>query len=81
MGSRGHKFRLKPFPIGNKLKKKEIKKIAKREKKNAKDIITVDNVEDPYGQRKPDHYVQEQQIFATDNQKEQLCTGNTWRVS
>ena len=81
MGSRGHKFRLKPFPIGNKLKKKEIKKIAKREKKNAKDIITVDHVEDPFGQNIPDHYVYEQQSFAMDNQKELLCTGNTWRVS
>ena len=81
MGSRGHKYRLKPLPIGNKLKKKDIKKIAKREKYNAKDIITVDNVEDPYGIKHPDHYVREQQNFAMDNQKELLCTGNTWRVS
>ena len=67
MGSRGHKYRLKPLPIGNKLKKKDIKKIAKREKYNAKDIITVDNVEDPYGIKHPDHYVREQQNFAMDN--------------
>ena len=63
------------------MKKKDIKKIAKREKYNAKDIITVDNVEDPYGIKHPDHYVREQQNFAMDNQKELLCTGNTWRVS
>ena len=63
------------------MKKKDIKKIAKREKNNAKDIITVDNVEDPYGIKHPDHYVREQQNFAMDNQKELLCTGNTWRVS
>ena len=80
-GSRGNKFRLSPKPIGDKLTKKEIKSIKRREKEWIKSVIREDEVEDPYGQRKADHYVEETHKHATDSQKELLCTGHTFRVN
>ena len=78
-GSRYGKMRLFPYPKGNKLSSKEAKKIAKREKKNKAEIIRKDEVEDPFGVTKPDHYIYEENLYRVDLQKEYLCTGKTFR--
>ena len=80
-GSRYGKLRLFTKPKGNSITSKEAKLIAKREKKNKSNIVRVDNVEDPYGLKTPDHYEREQHMFRTDFQKELLCSGQTFRVS
>jgi hypothetical protein len=49
--------------------------IAKREKRNTKEIIRTE----PDATEK-DHYKNEEAIFAVDLQKEILCTGKTFRV-
>ena len=71
---------MSPTPIGDKLTKKEIKSIKRKEKEWIKSVIREDHVEDPYGQRKADHYVVETHLHATDSQKELLCTGHSFRV-
>ena len=45
-----------------------------------KSVIREDDVEDPYGFKKADHYVVETHKFALDSQKELLCTGHSFRV-
>ena len=82
-GSRPDGKRYFTSPIGNKLTKKEVKKIAKNEKKLAEaEILRVDKVEDGvYGYRKEaDHYKVQEQNYKIDYQKELLCSGQSIRV-
>ena len=79
IGSRNNQVQLFPHPKGNKLSDKEVKNIKKRLKKNKSKITRVDNIEDPYGMKKSDHYQLEEHNFRIDLQKELLCTGKTFR--
>lgn len=80
-GSRTQNIRRFTYPVGNTLSKKEIKKIAKNEKKLAQTkLIREDKVEDPYtGSHLVDHYVAEEHNFKIDYQKEMLCAGQPFR--
>ena len=81
-GSRSQNIRRFTYPVGNTLSKKEVKKIAKNEKKLAKTkLIREDKVEDPFtGSHLVDHYVAEEHNFKIDYQKEMLCAGQPFRV-
>ncbi len=82
-GSRSPSRHLFTKPLGKKLTKEQRKMIKKREKKSQNlEILRTDEIEDPYNQRFPaDHYVNEDQKFKLDLQKEQLCRGQTFKVS
>ena len=82
-GSRAQGTRYFTSPVGYKLTKKEVKKIAKNEKKLAEaEMIRVDKLED--GVRgyatKADHYEFQEQNYKIDYQKELLCSGQPIRV-
>ena len=81
-GSRSQNIRRFTYPVGNTLSKKEVKKIAKNEKKLANTkLIREDKVEDPFtGSHLVDHYVAEEHNFKIDYQKEMLCAGQPFRV-
>ena len=80
-GSRANGVRHKTRPVGNKLTKKEVKQIAKREKQLAQaEMLREDKLEDPLGNKRPDHYEKDEQNYRIDYQKELLCAGYTFRV-
>ena len=81
-GSRAQGTRYFTSPLGNKLTKKEVKKIAKNEKKLAEaEMIRVDKLEDVRGYAtKADHYELQEQNYKIDYQKELLCSGQSIRV-
>ena len=81
-GSRAQGTRYFTSPLGNKLTKKEVKKIAKNEKKLAEaKMIRVDKLEDVRGYAtKADHYELQEQNYKIDYQKELLCSGQSIRV-
>ena len=69
------------YPVGNKLSKKEVKKILKNEKKLAETEMVRKNLEDPYGKKdSSDHYQAQLQSYKIEYQKELLCTGHSIRV-
>jgi hypothetical protein len=82
-GSRGHGARYFTHPVGKKLSKKEVKRIAKREKELAEaKMLREDKVEDPTGgiTKQADHYLVQEQNYKIDYQKELLCGGHSIRV-
>ena len=81
-GSRAQGTRYFTSPVGSKLTKKEVKKIAKNEKKLAEaKMIRVDKLEDVRGYAtKADHYELQEQNYKIDYQKELLCSGQSIRV-
>ncbi len=64
------------LPIDKEIRKKEKKKILKREKKNQREIVREDPLEE---KDNVDHYERERVSFRVDLQKEDLCAGHTFR--
>ena len=82
-GSRAQGTRYFTHPLGNKLTKKEVKRIAKKEKELAEmKMIREDTIEDVRQSRRngPNHYELQEHNYKIDYQKELLCAGHSIRV-
>ena len=82
-GSRAQGTRYFTHPLGNKLTKKEVKRIAKKEKElAAMKMIRKDTIEDVRQNRMngPNHYEIQEHNYKIDYQKELLCAGHSIRV-
>ena len=82
-GSRAQGTRYFTHPLGNKLTKKEVKRIAKKEKELAEmKMIRKDTIEDVRQTKMngPNHYEIQEHNYKIDYQKELLCAGHSIRV-